>query len=185
MVLNIERPSGRCWDASRCSEPSGGNFCIPFAVLIARALAGWPLKFLLIAATSLLTFGKWDYFFYLGPFHTGSALGEERGGCGYRVKPLPRAWLDAGEDKTPRQHQESDGDQTSRRAGSWLGRENINITGFPSGEVFDSRMVEFGKLQARRLPLHPLALGLGHLPPVTWGISSCLPLSQLGEKSDF
>lgn len=70
VVLNLEHPLRRCWDASGCSEPLGGNFCIPFAVLVTGALAGWPLKELLIAATSLscFAFGMglspliWDHF---------------------------------------------------------------------------------------------------------------------------
>jgi len=81
--------SGRCWDASWCSEPLGRNFCCIKSI-------GW-----LAVKTpancshlvSLLFFEKWDYFFFiLGPFHTGSALGEERGSPARSRSPEP-VWM--------------------------------------------------------------------------------------------
>ena len=166
-VLNLEHPAGRCWDAPRCSEPSGGNFLRPLCCINNRSISWWAVKTANCShLVSLLSFGKGIVFYIWDHFTQGQLLGRSGAAAGTvpSVEPLPGARLDAGEDEIPWQHWESDGDQTSHQAGCWSGRESINITGFPSGKAFSNRMVEFGKLQTSRLPLHPLALGLGHLP---------------------
>lgn len=70
-VLNIEDLSGRCWDASRCSEPQGGNSCCVNNQNIDRPAVKTPAN--CGHLVSLFSLGKWDFLFHFRSFYIGMA----------------------------------------------------------------------------------------------------------------
>lgn len=92
------------------------------------------------------------------------------------AKPLPTVQLDAGEDKTPRQRRESDGQNIPW---GWklvgMGKYQYNQLSLWEG-FFYSQMVEFGKLQV--FPSSP-RFGAWASSTGMWGISSHFPAPQL------